>query len=59
MGGLAVPVAIENDELIEAAAQRPAEGRGTFLKARVLPKIYDTLRTRREPDPAVPPDDSP
>ena len=56
MGGLAVPVAIENDELLEALNQRPSEGRGAFLKARVLPRTYDTLRTRREPDPEVPTD---
>jgi len=50
IGGTAVPVAIENDELREAVAQRPARGRGSHLKARVLPQEYETLRYRDEPN---------
>lgn len=62
IGGLAVPVAIQNDELRRAVRQRPREGRGAHLGARVLPEIYDTLRTRAEPTPevrGVRPDDMP
>ena len=53
IGGSAVPLAIENDELREAAAHRPEEGRGCFLAARVLPQRYDTLRCKPEPDPNI------
>ena len=53
IGGLAVPIAIENDELREAVLRRPKAGRGAPLEARVLPDIYDTLRYRREPDPRL------
>jgi hypothetical protein len=53
VGGLAVPLAIENDKLREAAARRPKNGRGSFCRVRVLPEEYDTLRHRSEPDPAI------
>jgi hypothetical protein len=53
IGGSAVPVAIENDELRDAIADRPKEGRGSFLAARVLPEKYDTLRRQSEPEPGV------
>jgi hypothetical protein len=53
IGSAAVPVAIENDELREAIAQRPKEGRGSLFYARVLPEKHDTLRRRAELDPAV------
>jgi len=50
IGGTAVPVAIENDELRRAVRQRPSEGRGATLGARVLPERYETLRHRDEPN---------
>jgi hypothetical protein len=53
IGGTAVPLAIENDELLQAAANRPKDGRGCFLAARVLPHEYDTLRCESEPDPRI------
>ena len=55
IGGLAVPIAIQNDELREAVALRPDTGRGAPLGARVLPRHYDTLRTRPAPAPNVQP----
>lgn len=54
IGGSAVPIAIENDELREAVLKRPDAGRGTSLAARILPVTYDTLRYRPQPDPRVP-----
>ncbi|OPZ27276.1 MAG: hypothetical protein BWZ02_01711 [Lentisphaerae bacterium ADurb.BinA184] len=54
IGGCAVPVAIENDELREAVAARPERGRGAPIEARVLPERCDTLRVRAEPNPRVP-----
>ena len=57
IGGLAIPLAIANDELREAVARRPKRGRGVQLEARVLPKTYETLRYRDEPDPTVRTDD--
>jgi type II secretory pathway pseudopilin PulG len=56
IGGTAVLIAIENDELREAAVRRPESGRGFPLQARVLPTVYDTVRPRSEPDPALPTD---
>jgi hypothetical protein len=53
IGGMAVPIAIENDELREAILKRPREGRGSSLEARVLPEQYETLRYRDTPDPEV------
>lgn len=53
IGGHAVPVAIENDELREAVRRRSGTGRGTPVEARVLPEDYETLRRRDEPDPRV------
>lgn len=50
IGGCAVPLAIENDELREAVQRRPRDGRGVTLQARVLPEKYDTLRTRDVPN---------
>ena len=50
IGGSAVPIAIENDELREAIQRRPKEGRGSLFEARVLPTIYDTLKYRPEPN---------
>lgn len=57
VGGLAVPLAVENDKLREAVARRPESGRGSQCRLRVLPLHYDTLRHRDEPDPAIEPDD--
>jgi hypothetical protein len=54
IGGLAVPLAIENDELQGAVLRRPKNGRGAPVEARVLPEIYDTLRYRLEPDANLP-----
>jgi hypothetical protein len=48
-----VPIAIENDELREAIALRPVDGRGRILEARLLPLQYDTVRYRAEPRPSV------
>ena len=59
IGGSAVPIAIENDELREAVALRPKDGRGATVEARVLPERYDTLRVRAEPDPRVPEEGGP
>ncbi len=53
IGGTAVCVAIQNDELREAVLLRPPEGRGAAINARVLPRVYDTLRYRASPDPDV------
>ncbi len=53
VGGLAMPLAIENDKLREAVARRPKDGRGSQCRVRMLPEQYETLRYRREPDPAV------
>jgi len=53
VGGLAVPLAIENDKLREAVAQRPKAGRGSSCQVRVLPMEYDTLKHRCEPDPTL------
>ena len=53
IGGHAVPIAIENDELRDAVQRRPKNGRGSPLGARVLPETYDTLRYRQEPDPKI------
>lgn len=53
VGGSAVPIAIENDELREAVLRRPREGRGSPVEARVLPEIYETLRYRDEPNPKM------
>ena len=53
IGGLAVPIAIENDELREAVLRRPKRGRGLPLEARVLPETYETLRYRHEPNPRI------
>ena len=53
VGGHAVPIAIENDELREAVLRRPKNGRGMPVEARVLPEIYHTVRYRHEPDPQI------
>ena len=53
IGGLAVPLAIENDKLREAVARRPKDGRGSQCRVRVLPDRYDTLRYRDRPAPAM------
>ena len=53
MGGAAVPIAIANDELREAVARRPRDGRGSLCQARVLPKRYETLRYRDAPDSSL------
>ena len=53
IGGSAVPIAIENDELREAVLSRPRTGRGLPVEARVLPKIYETLRHRDSPAPEL------
>jgi hypothetical protein len=55
IGGSAVPIAIENDELREAVLRRPRNGRGLPVEARVLPKTYETLRHRDSPNPTVRP----
>lgn len=55
IGGSAVPIAIENDELREAVLRRPRQGRGLPVEARVLPQLYETLRHRDSPDPEVRP----
>jgi len=49
IGGRAIPIAIANDQLREAIADRPGEGRGSTVLARVLPERYDTLKYREEP----------
>lgn len=49
IGGLAVPLAIENDELREAVARRSKTGTGSEFPARVLPERYETLTYRDEP----------
>jgi hypothetical protein len=48
IGGLAVPIAIENDQRRDAVQQRPHNGRGLPVEARVLPVIYSTLGYRQE-----------
>ncbi len=53
VGGSAVPIAIENDELREAVLRRPREGRGLPVGARVLPEVYETLRHRDAPTPEL------
>jgi hypothetical protein len=49
IGGAAIPVAIENDELREAIRRRPESGRGSSLRARVLPERYETVQYRDRP----------
>lgn len=49
IGGTAIPVAIQNDELRDSIQNRPKSGRGAPLNARVLPEEYDTLQVRDEP----------
>ncbi len=53
IGGHAVPIAIENDKLRNAIQQRPKEGRGISVEARVLPEIYETLRYRPDPNARI------
>jgi nicotinamidase-related amidase len=49
IGGNAVPIAIENDELRAAILRRPRDGRGFPVEARVLPEVYETVRLRETP----------
>jgi hypothetical protein len=53
IGGRAVPIAIENDKLREAVLQRPREGRGFSIEARILPVLYETLTYRERPNPEI------
>lgn len=56
VGGSAITIAIQNDELRLACSRRPEDGRGAPVGARVLPTRYETLRHRGEPDPEIPED---
>jgi hypothetical protein len=49
IGGCAIPIAIENDELREAALHRPKTGTGSECRVRVLPETYETLTYRDRP----------
>jgi hypothetical protein len=53
VGGQAVPIAVENDDLREAVLRRPKSGHGASVEARVLPEVYPTLRYRHQPDPRI------